>query len=114
MIVITRKADQGFYIGTRVRVVIQKITGNRVQLGVQAPESIRVARDEIFDMAAKPHTLAGHDTQVVGGQRFEMLVMRCGKDHTYMVAKGQRLNCCPYCGDENGLELAEVDDAEEV
>lgn len=114
MIVISRKADQGFWIGTRVHVVVQRIVGSRVQIGVEAPQALRVARDEIFDDLAKPHKLVGWDETVQFGQRLDVMVMECTKGHTYQVAKGVRLNCCPLCGDENGLEPMEVEDAEEV
>lgn len=51
MLVLTRKASERILIGDNVVVTISKIQGNRVWIGLEAPESIRIVREEI---AAKP------------------------------------------------------------
>ena len=51
MLVLTRKAEEKILIGDNVVVTISKIQGNRVWIGLDAPASVRIVREEI---AAKP------------------------------------------------------------
>jgi carbon storage regulator CsrA len=46
MLVLSRKEAEGIWIDG-VRVVVRAITGNRVQLAVDAPPGVRVLRDEV-------------------------------------------------------------------
>lgn len=56
MLVITRRNNEELLIGGDVRVRVLSIRGNRVQLGIDAPESIRVQRnDQERDFAAVPY-----------------------------------------------------------
>jgi carbon storage regulator len=47
MLVLSRKVGQELVIGESIRVVITKIVGNRITLGVQAPATVRVLRSEM-------------------------------------------------------------------
>ena len=51
MLVLTRKTSERIMIGDNVVVTVSKIQGNRVWIGLEAPESVRIVRQEI---AAKP------------------------------------------------------------
>jgi len=51
MLVLTRKTGERIMIGDNVFVTISKIQGNRVWIGLDAPASVRIVREEI---AAKP------------------------------------------------------------
>ena len=51
MLVLTRKASEKILIGDNVIIEIVKIQGNRVWIGLEAPASVRIVREEI---AAKP------------------------------------------------------------
>jgi len=46
MVVITRKLAEAFFIGPH-RVVIVRISGNRVRLGITAPKEVEILREEI-------------------------------------------------------------------
>lgn len=48
MLVLTRKLGEGITIGSDVRVVVLEIKGGQVRLGIEAPQSIQVHRDEIY------------------------------------------------------------------
>lgn len=52
MLIITRRAGEKLMIGEDVVVEIMEIVGNQVRVGIQAPQSIRVYREEIW-MAVK-------------------------------------------------------------
>ena len=47
MLVLSRKAGQDLVIGDNIRVTINKISGNRVTLGIEAPEDVRIVRGEL-------------------------------------------------------------------
>jgi carbon storage regulator len=47
MLVLSRKASEKILIGNDVVVTITKIKGNRVWIGLEAPASIRIRRDEV-------------------------------------------------------------------
>lgn len=48
MLVISRRNNEELLIGGNVRVRVLSIRGNRVQLGIEAPEDVRVHRSERF------------------------------------------------------------------
>lgn len=47
MLILTRKVDQGIVLSGGIRVVVLGIKGNRVKLGIAAPSSVEVIRDEL-------------------------------------------------------------------
>lgn len=48
MLIITRRAGEKLMIGDDVVVEIMEIVGNQVRVGIQAPQSVRVYREEIW------------------------------------------------------------------
>ena len=48
MLIITRRAGEKLMIGDDVVVEIMEIVGNQVRIGIQAPQSVRVYREEIW------------------------------------------------------------------
>lgn len=48
LLILTRRLGEGIRIGDDVRVVILEIKGNQVKIGVEAPSSRLVHRDEIY------------------------------------------------------------------
>jgi carbon storage regulator len=49
MLVFTRSIGETFYIGDDVSVTILGLKGNRVRVGVSAPEAVPVHREEIYE-----------------------------------------------------------------
>lgn len=49
MLVLTRKLGQNILIGEKISVKVLRIDSNKVQLGVSAPQSIAIYRQEIID-----------------------------------------------------------------
>ena len=47
MLVLSRKADQHIVIADDIVVSVIRIAGNRVQIGIEAPESVRILRGEL-------------------------------------------------------------------
>ena len=52
MLVITRKEAQSFFIGDDIQVVVLGVRGNQVRIGIDAPESMSILRDNIIKKIA--------------------------------------------------------------
>ena len=52
MLILTRKAEQGIVIDAVTTVRILSIDGDRVKIGIDAPTSITVLREELLDQVA--------------------------------------------------------------
>jgi len=48
MLVLTRKLGEGITIGSDVRVVVLEVKAGQVRLGIEAPHSVQVHRDEVY------------------------------------------------------------------
>jgi carbon storage regulator CsrA len=52
MLVLSRKMGEAVVIGDRIKVNIKKISGGKVQIGVEAPRDVRILRGELDDWSA--------------------------------------------------------------
>jgi carbon storage regulator len=52
MLILTRKAEQGIVIDGRVVIRLLSIEGERVKIGIEAPRSISVLREELLGEVA--------------------------------------------------------------
>ncbi len=58
MLVLTRKRDESIIIGDSIKVTIVDVRGDQVKVGIDAPRSIPVHREEIYHeiQAGSPDT----------------------------------------------------------
>ena len=49
MLVITRRPKEKVMIGNDIIVMVTKIAGNNVFLGIKAPRNVKIMREEIYD-----------------------------------------------------------------
>lgn len=47
MLVLTRKSSERIQIGDDVTLTIVRIDGNKVRIGIEAPDSVKIKRDEL-------------------------------------------------------------------
>lgn len=47
MLVLTRKPGERIHIGSGITITVVEVRGNRVRLGIQAPEKVPVLRAEL-------------------------------------------------------------------
>lgn len=53
MLVLTRRVGEEIVVGGNIRITVVSVKGNRVRIGVTAPESVRVDRKEVHDRRAE-------------------------------------------------------------
>jgi len=58
MLILSRRIGENVRIGEDVTVTVLEVKGNQVRIGVNAPKSIAVHREEIFQRIAHKTTLA--------------------------------------------------------
>jgi len=51
MLVLSRKLNETIVINGNIRVTVVGLRGNQVRLGIEAPDSIAIFREELFDRA---------------------------------------------------------------
>jgi carbon storage regulator len=51
MLVLSRKRDQSIIIDGDIRITVVSIQGNQVRLGIEAPNSVSIFREELRDRA---------------------------------------------------------------
>lgn len=49
MLVLTRKSNQSIMIGDDIEVKILGVSGDKVRIGISAPDSVSVFREEVFE-----------------------------------------------------------------
>ncbi|MBV1951926.1 MAG: carbon storage regulator CsrA [Cycloclasticus sp.] len=49
MLILTRKVGESLVIGDDVSIVVLGVKGNQVRIGVDAPKSVSVHREEIYN-----------------------------------------------------------------
>jgi carbon storage regulator len=62
MLVLSRKTGEKLVIGDNITVVVSRVAGNRVTLGIEAPSDVRIVRGELhldLDEAAPSARTAG-------------------------------------------------------
>ncbi len=58
MLVLTRKSEEAIKLGDNITVTIIEIKGNSVRLGIEAPNSVRVYRKELYDKIKSENILS--------------------------------------------------------
>jgi carbon storage regulator len=64
MLVLSRKVGEQIVIGDNITVVVNKVAGNRISLGIEAPAQVRIVRGELKEAVS-----AFDDDQEVPSQR---------------------------------------------
>ena len=64
MLVLSRKVGEQLIIGDNIRVVIHRVAGNRVTIGIEAPNDVRIVRGELqLHEENEEHEVYGHATR---------------------------------------------------
>jgi len=57
MLVLSRKLNETIVINGNIRVTVVGLRGNQVRLGIEAPDSIAIFREELFDRQRSPEDM---------------------------------------------------------
>ena len=72
MLVLSRKSGQELVIGDDIRITVNRVSGNRVTLGISAPNDVRIIRGELkpivhsFEDESEPEAEAPSETPALG------------------------------------------------
>ena len=77
MLVLTRKSNQSIMIGDDVVVTIVDIRGDKVRLGIEAPNDIPVHRQEVYEAIKRENRKANH-IHKVRRTRVYLVKVSCG------------------------------------
>lgn len=55
MLILTRRVGETLMIGDQVSVTVLGVKGNQVRIGVNAPRTVSVHREEIYDRIQREH-----------------------------------------------------------
>ncbi len=66
MLVLSRKAKEQLVIGNGIVITVQRITGNRVTLGIEAPNEVRIRRGELDQHATSKQASAQRNAPSAG------------------------------------------------
>jgi carbon storage regulator len=70
MLVLSRKLDEAIFIDGDIRITVVGIRGNQVRLGIEAPDRVRILREELFDAADLDAGVAkSTEALSIGGKR---------------------------------------------
>lgn len=58
MLVLTRRLGESVVIEGGIRITVVAVQGNKVRLGITAPDAVRVDRQEVHDRVAGQFSLA--------------------------------------------------------
>ena len=70
MLVLSRKPGETLCIDGYITVKVVKISGNRVKLGIEAPDKVHVLRGEVGDW--REHDLGAHGSPVDNSAEFDL------------------------------------------
>jgi carbon storage regulator len=62
MLILTRRVGEGLKIGDEVTVTVLRVKGDQVRLGIEAPNSIAVHREELSERLEREASEATSDT----------------------------------------------------
>ena len=78
MLILSRKINERIMIGDDISISIVEVRGDQVRIGVDAPKSVKVFRQEVFDAIREENRAAAESTPVLpkldfGGASREIL-----------------------------------------
>lgn len=77
MLILARKKGQSIMIGRDIKIIVTEVSGETVRLGIEAPLSLEIFREEIY------RELQEENTQAIAGVEEAMqLLKKSGKKKT--------------------------------
>ncbi|MED0670824.1 carbon storage regulator CsrA [Aneurinibacillus aneurinilyticus] len=70
MLVLSRKVGEKIMIGDSIQIKVVSIEGDQIKLGIEAPQSVSIYREEVYETLQQENKLAG---QRVSGLNLEQI-----------------------------------------
>ncbi len=64
MLILTRKPGESLYIGDSVKITIVEIKGHQIRVGIEAPQEMRIYREEIYLQILEENKTAAQSSDV--------------------------------------------------
>ena len=58
MLILSRKTNQKIRVGDSIEITVIEVRGDQVKIGVEAPRSVKVFREEIYDEIQRENAAA--------------------------------------------------------
>ncbi len=58
MLVLTRKAGESILVGDDIEIVVVEVTGEKIRIGIEAPENIGIVRKELVEAVREENAQA--------------------------------------------------------
>ncbi len=68
MLVLTRKVGESIQVGDDIRLTVLSIKGQNVKMGILAPRSVSVHREEVYDKIVAENRLAASRVSIENAQ----------------------------------------------
>ena len=62
MLVLSRKINQSIVIGDNIEIMLVDIRGDQIKLGIHAPKSVKIFRNEVYEEVKSEHLEASKST----------------------------------------------------
>jgi carbon storage regulator len=76
MLILTRRIDESIIIGDDITITVLGVKGNQVRLGVNAPKTVSVHREEIYHRIKQEQTTGDNEPLVIGKWLRKMKIKR--------------------------------------
>ena len=73
MLILTRKTGEGIIVGKDIIIKIFEIEGDRVKIGIEAPNTTKVLRLELYEAISNENKKAVHVSKDAVDKLFELL-----------------------------------------
>jgi len=64
MLILTRKKDEKILINEDIKVTVVEIKGNKVKLGIDAPDEVEILREEVYKSVEQENIEATKESKV--------------------------------------------------
>ncbi|MHB9292531.1 putative carbon storage regulator [Hollandina sp. SP2] len=71
MLILSRKVNEKIMIGENISISIIEIQGDHIRIGVDAPKTVKVFRQEVFDSIKSENKAAAESTSIFPELNFD-------------------------------------------